>query len=51
MLLTTITVLLFTTISPFLLTSYVTNFPCIIFKYCNRLFPFLVTFSVAPEKG
>ena len=33
----------------FLSTNYVTNFPCIVFKYCNRLFPFLVSFSVAPE--
>ena len=39
------------TIFLFLSTNYVTNFPCIIFKYCNRLFPFLVSFSVAPEEG
>ena len=41
----------FTTMFLFLSTNYVTNFPCIIFKYCNRLFPFLVSFSVAPEEG
>ena len=39
------------TIFLFLSTNYVTNFPCIIFKYCNRLFPFLVSFSVAPKEG
>ena len=39
------------TIFLFLSTNYVTNFPYIIFKYCNRLFPFLVSFSVAPEEG
>ena len=38
------------TIFLFLSTNYFTNFPCIIFKYCNRLFPFLVSFSVAPVK-
>ena len=38
------------TIFLLLSTNYVTNFPCIIFKYCNHLFPFLVSFNVAPEE-